>query len=140
MKQIFIPNITCKFDKIRQNNVQEKFYLIALSSNGLYHFDNNKVKKIIENVTNSFAIEFQTCDKLFEVFINELNVDSLNVSNLPLDIKMIPIQKDVYQIENIRIFVESQNHTKQVWFECDDNVTMDSLVEEISSILSLINV
>lgn len=140
MKQIFIPNITCKFDKITQNKVQDKIYLIALSSNGLYHFDNNKVNKIIENVTNSFAVEFQTCNRLFEMFINELNVDSQNVSNLPLDIKMIPIERKVYKFQNINIYVESQNDTKQVWFECDDNVTMDFLVEEISSILSLINV
>ena len=83
MKQIFTPTSIYKFEKIHKKKIQEKSYLIALSSKGLYHFQNNKVNKMIENITNSYAIEIQTNKKAIELFINELYVDYLHISNLP---------------------------------------------------------
>ena len=140
MKQIFVPNIQFKFDKIRKYKTKEYPYIIAVSSRGLYNFQNNTSNKIIENTTKSYSIEVQTNDNNFKLFINEICVDSLCVSNLPLDIIILSIKKEIYKFQDVYIHVESQHERKRVWFQCKDNVTTNSIVEEMSLIIPLINV
>ena len=141
MKQIFIPNIQFKLDKMHKYLISEENYLIAISSRGLYHFQNNNVKKIIENIIDNYVITFESNNKHdIELFINVVNIDSLHVTNLPLDIILISNTKKIYKFNNIYIHVENQSETKQIWFECDDCVTMNTIVDEMSSIIPLINV
>jgi len=148
MKQILIPNTDFTLEKMQKHKLQEKSYIIAVSLKGLFKFQKYQTYKVFEKINNSYAIELTTNNKVFELFVNEMTVDSQIVFRLPLDTQQIHITEQIYKYDNISIHVEFYQKqidgfgavNKRIWFECEDNMTNDSLVQEISSILCLINV